>query len=73
MIVCKTKQWGNSIGIILPKDIVRENNIKPGDEVLLAIENKRTVLKELFGALRFKKSTKTLIEESRKSLESRYN
>ena len=73
MITCKTKQWGNSIGVILPRDIIREKNIKPEEEIILTIEKKRSVLKELFGALYFKKSTKILIEESRKSLESKFN
>ena len=73
MITCKTKQWGNSIGVILPKDIIREKNIKPDEEIIIDIEKKRSILRELFGALRFKKSTKTLLEESRKSLESKFN
>jgi len=72
MITCKTKQWGNSIGVILPKDIIREKNIKPDEEIFLEIEKKRSILRELFGALRFKKSTKTLLGESRKSLESKF-
>ena len=73
MITCKTKQWGNSIGVIIPKDIIREKNIKPEEEILINIEKKRSILKELFGALCFKKSAKILLEESRKNLESKFN
>jgi len=73
MITCKTKQWGNSIGVILPRDIVREKNIKPEEEIIINIEKKRSVLKELFGALCFKKATKLLLEESRKDLKSKFN
>jgi len=72
MIACKTKRWGNSVGIILPKEVVREKNIKPEEEILLDIVEKRTVLRELFGALRFKKSTPALLSESRKSLSSKF-
>jgi len=68
MIACKTKHLGNSIGVILPKNIVRKKNIKPNEWILVDIEEKKNVLKELFGALRFKKPTKMLIEESRRIL-----
>ena len=75
MMACKTKQWGNSIGIIIPKAVAREKGIKPEDEVLVDIEKKsteKTVLEELFGALPFKKPTEQLIKESGKGLESKY-
>lgn len=75
MIACKAKRWGNSIGIIIPKDVVREKNIKVEDEVLVGIEkknSKKTVLQELSGALPFKKPTEQLLRESRKELESNY-
>lgn len=73
MAICKTKQWGHSIGIIIPRAIVKEKNIKPEEEVLLTIEKKRSVLKDLFGSLQFKKSTKTLLKESRKVLDSKFD
>ena len=48
-------------------------NIKPNEEVCLDINKKGTnVLKELFGALPFKKSTKQLLKESREELESKH-
>ena len=73
MICCKTKQWGNSLGIVIPKEVVKEMNIKPNEEVCLDINKKGTnVLKELFGALPFKKSTKQLLKESREELESKH-
>ncbi len=74
MIVVKTKQWGNSIGLIIPKEIAREKNIEAGEEVLVEIEKKgkKTALQELSGALKFKKPTEQLLRESRKELESKY-
>ncbi|MBW2984246.1 AbrB/MazE/SpoVT family DNA-binding domain-containing protein [Candidatus Woesearchaeota archaeon] len=73
MICCKTKQWGNSLGVIIPKEVVKEMNIKPNEEVCLDINKKGTnVLKELFGALPFKKATKQLLKESREELESKH-
>ena len=72
MIVVKTKQWGNSIGLILPKEFAEEKGIKVGDEVLVEVEKKGNVLKELAGALPFKEPTEKLLKEFRKDFESRY-
>ena len=75
MIALKTKQWGNSIGIIIPKEVAMEKGIKAEEDVLVEIEKKspqKTVLQELFGTLKTKKSTEQLLKESRKELESKY-
>ena len=74
MIAVKTKQWGNSIGIVIPKEVAKEKGIAADEEVLVEIEKKssRTVLQELFGTLKTKKSTEQLLRESRKELESKY-
>ena len=60
------------MGIILPRDVVREKHIKPEEEILLDIVEKRTVLRELFGALKFKKPTRLLLAESRDALSSKF-
>lgn len=75
MIACKTKQWGNSVGIIIPKAIAAEKGIGVNEEVLVEIEKKgkKTVLEELSGALSFhNKPTKQILKESRKEMESKY-
>lgn len=72
MIAVKTKQWGNSIGMILPKEFAEEKGIKVGDEVFVEVEKKGNVLKELAGALPFKEPTEKLLKEFRKGFESRY-
>ena len=46
--------------------------IKPGEEMVIEIKRKQNVLKELFGALPFRKSTEQLIRETRKELESKW-
>ena len=76
MIACRTKQWGNSIGIIIPKEVATEKGIGVNEEVLVEVEKKsrKTVLQELFGALSFHgKPTEELIKESRKELDSKYD
>ena len=71
-IETKTRKWGNSIGIIIPRDAAENLNIKPGEEVMLEIQKKGNVLKELFGAVKFGKSTNKLIKEVREDLESKW-
>lgn len=72
IIKCRTKKGGNSIGVILPAKIVNEENIKPREDVLLEIKGKEgNVLRELAGALKFKESTKEIMKESKRLLESK--
>ena len=65
-----TKMWGNSLGVILPADLVREEELKVGEEVVISVKKKSNVLRELFGALDFKKPTEELIKEIRKDMDS---
>ncbi|MBI3031966.1 AbrB/MazE/SpoVT family DNA-binding domain-containing protein [Candidatus Woesearchaeota archaeon] len=71
-LLVKTKKWGNSVAVVLPSSVVRQQNIKPGDELNLAVEKKGTVLRELYGALKFTKSTEALIKEARKDLAGKW-
>ena len=68
----KTKKWGNSLGIVLPSDLVREEEIKVGEEVVVEIKKRTNVLKELFGALKFDTPTDKLLKEVRKDMESKW-
>jgi antitoxin component of MazEF toxin-antitoxin module len=72
-VVCKAKKWGNSIGVILPKSIVKSHQIKPEEELVIEIKEKKSnVLKELFGAGKSKKITRKEFLEYRKLLESKF-
>ncbi len=68
----KTRQWGNSIGIIIPSDTVEKLMIKPDEEIDVEIHKKRHPLKELFGAIKFSKPAKQLLKEVRRDLESKW-
>ena len=60
----KTKKWGNSIGILIPKEAVRKENIKPDKEVTILVSSKpKTTGRDLFGKWKFKKSTEELMRE----------
>ena len=60
------------MGVILPAEFVRENNIQEGEELDLTLEKKGNVLKELFGALKSKKTSEQVRKEFRKEFESKW-
>lgn len=75
MAICKTRKWGNSIGVIIPNDIVREMGISENQDVNIEISKKgRVILRELwdFGT-NSKKISKDRFLKLRKELESKYN
>ena len=62
----KIKQWGNSLGIVIPKDIVIKEDLKPEDEVQISVK-KRKNLKGFFGKGReLKIDSQKMKDESRK-------
>ncbi len=65
MMVSKTKRWGNSLGIRIPKSVAEELGLKEEQEVVVEIERKENPLRELFGALKFKEPTKKILREIR--------
>ena len=62
----KVREWGHSLGIIIPKDVVRKENIKSEDEVIIEIRKKQDVM-DLFGTLKFKKSARQMKDEGRRA------
>ena len=63
-IKARTKKWGNSIGIIIPKEVIRQQNIKPDQEITLMISKKPiTKGKDIWRTFKFKKSTEQLMRE----------
>ncbi len=72
-IEVKTKQWGNSIGIIIPKEIVNSLKIRAEENILIEVGKKENPLKELWGFGKGEKLTQKARSENRKFLESKYN
>ena len=63
-IKAKTKKWGNSIGVIIPKEIIRQQNIKPDQEITILISSKPiTTGRDIWGTFKFKKSTEQIMRE----------
>ena len=69
MIVTKTRRWGNSLGIIIPKEEAETLNLKEDQEVVIDITKKENPLKELFGTGKQNKITKEDFLSARKLLE----
>lgn len=66
MIKTQVKKWGNSFGIIIPKNIVDSENLKEGEEIeCMIIKDSKKRFDELFGSLkgRFEKSTEQMMRE----------
>lgn len=72
MIVGKIKKWGNSIGLLIPKEEAVSLNLKENQEVSVEITKKENPLKELFGFGRNNKITKEDVSETRRLLESKW-
>ncbi len=71
-IEVETKQWGNSLGIIIPKEVINALKIKAKEKIIIKIEKKESPLKELWGLGKGKKLTQKAREENRKNLESKW-
>ena len=62
----KTRKWGSSIGVVLPKEIVDEVGIKPDETIVIDVK-KRHKAKEFFGLLKdWKRPTQEIKDEARK-------
>lgn len=68
-ITARTKKWGNSIGVILPKNL----GFREDQDVHMAIESpgRKTKVKDIFGTIKLKKSTEELMKEIDSELDSK--
>ncbi|MEK6837174.1 MAG: AbrB/MazE/SpoVT family DNA-binding domain-containing protein [Nanoarchaeota archaeon] len=60
----KVREWGRSLGVVLPKESAKQEGIGKNDSVTLLITKKRNALRETFGTLKFKKATEQILKES---------
>lgn len=60
------KKWGDSIAVILPREIVAKEKIRPLDRVHLIV-HKEDTLSNFFGRFKTKKTPQELKNESRNS------
>ncbi len=69
-IRAKTRRWGNSIGVIIPRNIAEKEHIKENQAIDILIVKRTNALKETFGMLgnRLKKSSQEIKDELRSEL-----
>ena len=60
------RKWGDSLAIILPKEIVKKEKIKRNEKVHLILSRKIDVSK-IWGTLKLKKTAQQLKDEERES------
>ncbi len=68
MTICRTKKWGSSLGVVIPKSVVDEMHLTENQEIEIEVHPKTDVLKEMFGFAKkmgLKKSTEQIIKETR--------
>lgn len=45
-----TKRWGNSLGLLIPKEVIRDSRLREHEKVtVLLLKDNRSILKETFG------------------------
>ena len=67
----KVKKWGNSFGVMIPKEVIKKEHLKRGSEVEITLNSTRiTKVKDIFGILKGKlnKSTEEIMREVDKDL-----
>jgi len=64
------KKWGNSLGAVLPNNIVQKDNLKENDKIRIFVVKNSDVLKKTFGKLKgkIKQSSQEMKDEFRKKL-----
>ena len=65
MVRAVVRRWGNSYGIVLPKDTVRKHRLSENDIVDIKIESTVRPVERLFGTLRTRRSAQGIKDESR--------
>ncbi len=60
------REWGRSLGVVIPKETVVREGLMPGDTLELLIRKKSNPLKETFGTLKFRRTTEEILKESDK-------
>ncbi len=65
-IDCITRKWGSSLGIVIPKEIVEMEHLKPNEKICISIR-KATLARQLWklGPLERKEPTQRAKDELR--------
>lgn len=64
----KVRRWGRSLGIVIPKGILKGEGIKADDTVKIIVTKKKrgNALEKTFGSVKFSKPTAEILSEGDK-------
>ena len=69
----RLKAWGNSVGIVIPKEDIKKEGLHLDQKVRIVITPVKTLrVKDIFGKLKLKKSAKELLKEVDEELDSKF-
>ena len=60
-MLTKAKKWGNSIGLVIPAEVVKKERIRPGDAVELVVRRRVPRLEELGSTLKLNHKLEDLL------------
>lgn len=70
-MLAKVKRWGNSLGLIVPADVVRDRGIRDGDVVDVEFRRRVPPPEELGGTVRFRRTLSAHLKEMEGGWEDR--
>ena len=62
-MITRVKRWGNSLGLIVPAEVARSQNIRDGDYLEVVIRRRVPTPSELSGTWKFRRNLPDLIRE----------
>jgi len=69
----RLKAWGNSVGVVIPKEDIKKEGLHVDQKVKVVITPVKTLkVKDIFGKLKLKRSTKELLKEVDEELDSKF-
>ena len=69
----RLKAWGNSIGVVIPKEEIKKEGLHVDQKVKIIITPVKTLkVKDIFGKLKLGINTKELLKEVDEELESKF-
>ena len=69
----RLKAWGNSVGVVIPKEDIKKEGLYLDQKVKVVITPVKTLkVKDIFGKLKSKKSAKELLKEVDEELDSKF-
>ena len=70
-MLTKVKKWGNSLGLIVPADIVRSQGLREGDTIQVDFQSRIRTIEELGGTIKIRTNLKTLLQEMEEGWDDR--